>query len=129
MKHKIIDHYRKKSRTAKYFEEPGVDEKSDDYSENGYWKIDNAPADWGDQPEDALHQKEFMLILRDCLQALPEKIAAAFSLREMEGIESNDICKELDITSSNLWVMLHRARHQLRRCLEINWFSEAESVA
>lgn len=122
LKHKIIDHYRKKSRTAKYFQEPPVDDFSN-FDENGYWKIDNAPADWGDHPEAMLHQNEFMLILRDCIRALPEKIAAVFTLREMEGIDSKDVCKELDITSSNLWVMLHRARNQLRKCLEVNWFT------
>jgi RNA polymerase sigma-70 factor (ECF subfamily) len=123
LKHKIIDFYRKKSRTAKYFQEPDPDESATNYDENGYWKMENAPADWGSQPEEALHQNEFILILRECIKALPKKIAAVFTLREMEGIESNDVCKELDITSSNLWVMLHRARNQLRTCLELNWFA------
>ncbi len=123
LKHKIIDYYRKKSRTAKYFQDPGVNEGADDYDDNGYWRLEHAPADWGNHPEDVLHQKEFMLILRECISALPEKIAAVFTLREMEEIDSKDICKELDITSSNLWVILHRARNQLRKCLEINWFA------
>ncbi len=127
LKHKIIDHYRKKSRHAKYFDDPGVDDSFGDFEKNGFWKLDNAPAEWGDRPEDALHQKEFLQILRECITHLPEKIAAVFTLREMEGVESNDICKELGITSSNLWVMLHRARRQLRKCLEINWFGSIET--
>ena len=119
LKHKIIDHYRKQGRQAKYFESPDV---SKDFQENGFWKMDQAPGDWGEHPEEQLQQKEFILILRECLNALPKKIAAVFTLREMEGLDSTSICKELDITSSNLWVMLHRARHQLRKCLDINWF-------
>jgi RNA polymerase sigma-70 factor (ECF subfamily) len=125
LKHKIIDFYRKKSRTAKYFHDPGMDTTSD-YAENGYWKMEHAPADWGHHPEDILHQNEFLLILRECIGALPEKIASVFTLRELEGIASKEICKELNITPSNLWVILHRARHQLRRCLDVNWF-EAEN--
>ncbi len=119
LKHKIIDHYRKQGRQAKYFESPGV---SEDFQENGFWKLDQAPGDWGEHPEEQLQQKEFILILRECLKALPKKIAAVFTLKEMEGLDSKSICKELDITSSNLWVMLHRARHQLRKCLDMNWF-------
>ena len=91
--------------------------------------MDNAPAEWDTHPDTALSQKEFMQILRECIKALPQKIAAVFTLREMEGVESRDICKELDITASNLWVMLHRARNQLRRCLEVNWFTaETEAI-
>ena len=126
IKHKIIDYYRKKSRQAKYFEEPSDVESSDDYEDNGFWKLENAPADWGDRPEEALQQKEFLLILEECLSNLPEKIASVFTLRELEGIESKNICKELSITASNLWVMLHRARQQLRKCLELNWFSSTK---
>ncbi len=123
LKHKIIDYYRKKSRTAQYVVEPGEEDWSNDYDDKGYWTMENAPADWGVHPEEAAHQNEFLLILHECIKALPKKIAAVFTLREMEGIESNDICKELNISSSNLWVMLHRARNQLRKCLEINWFT------
>lgn len=122
LKHKIIDFYRKQGRRSKYFESPGVDDSSEDFQENGFWKLDNAPGDWGEHPEEELHQKEFIEILRACLKALPKKIAAVFTLREMEGMDSKSICKELEITSSNLWVMLHRARHQLRKCLDVNWF-------
>jgi len=126
LKHKIIDHYRKKSRKAKYFQEPTADDSSSDFGENGFWKLENAPADWGGSPEEALHQKEFLHILKECLTFLPDKIATVFALREMEGLESNYICKELDISASNLWVMLHRARKQLRKCLETNWFGSTE---
>ena len=122
LKHKIIDFYRKQGRRSKYFESPGVDDSSEDFQENGFWKLDNAPGEWGEHPEEELHQKEFIEILRACLKALPRKIAAVFTLREMEGMDSKSICKELEITSSNLWVMLHRARHQLRKCLDVNWF-------
>lgn len=123
LQHKIIDFYRKKSRTAKYFSEPIAVDDSTDYNEKGYWKMENAPADWGDHPEEAAEQNEFLLILHECIKALPKKIAAVFTLREMEDIDSKAICKELNITSSNLWVMMHRARNQLRKCLEINWFA------
>ena len=129
LKHKIIDHYRKKSRKAKYFDEPSGTASDDDFENNGFWKLENAPADWGASPEEALQQKEFMHVLADCLAHLPERIAAVFTLREMEDVESRRICKELNISASNLWVMLHRARQKLRKCLELNWFSSAAQDA
>lgn len=127
LKNKIIDHYRKTSRR----QEVDIDETFEtDYREQGMmkgaWKIQAAPSDWGEHPEKDLERKEFMVVLRDCLQLLPERISIVFSMREIDGEASDIICKELDISPSNLWVMLHRARTQLRKCLEMNWFGSRE---
>jgi RNA polymerase sigma-70 factor (ECF subfamily) len=69
-----------------------------------------------------MHRAEFWQVMRDCLSKLPEKIRAVFTMREMDGVPSKDICAVLSITDSNLWVMPHRARMALRECLEMNWF-------
>ena len=57
---------------------------------------------------------------------LPERIATVFMMREMDEIESKEICATLSICDSNLWVMLHRARMALRECLATNWFENPE---
>ncbi|MDZ7724436.1 MAG: sigma-70 family RNA polymerase sigma factor [candidate division KSB1 bacterium] len=121
LKHKIIDHYRKQSRRSDLFSDDAAPEEKD-YQEDGFWNMQRAPSDWGSQPEEELQRQEFMAVLRRCMEQLPKTFAAVFSLRELEGLSSKAICKELDITSSNLWVLLHRARHRLRRCLEDTWF-------
>jgi RNA polymerase sigma-70 factor (ECF subfamily) len=54
---------------------------------------------------------------------LPEKVAQVFLLREIDGVSSEEICKDLSVSPNNLWVMLHRARMGLRRCLEEHWFA------
>ena len=59
---------------------------------------------------------------RNSAGKLPKAIAAVFNFRELDGIESKEICSLLNISENNLWVMLHRARMALRRCLETNWF-------
>ena len=61
-------------------------------------------------------------VLLDCIKELSRIMAQAFVMREMEDISSEEICKLLEISQTNLWVRLHRARLQLRRCLEVNWF-------
>ncbi len=70
------------------------------------------------QPLAQLERDEFWRILRECLQGLPPRQAAAFSLRVLEDMESQEVCQELGISASNLWVMLHRARLQLAACLQ-----------
>ena len=73
-------------------------------------------------PEQILHQKEFRDVFMRCLSELSERLRIAFSLREMEGLGCDEICKVLGVSSSNCWVMLYRARMLLRRCLGVNWF-------
>ena len=63
-----------------------------------------------------------------CLEKLPPNTARVFMLREVMELESDEICKELKITATNLWVILYRARMLLRKCLEQNWFARAETT-
>ena len=65
-----------------------------------------------------------LLRLLHCMSILPEKWRAVFSLRVVDELDTETVCKELDITSSNLWVILHRAKLQLRECVERNWFTD-----
>ena len=58
-----------------------------------------------------------------CLEKLPPNTARVFMMREVMELETDEICKELTITSNNLWVILYRARMSLRECLEQNWFA------
>jgi RNA polymerase sigma-70 factor (TIGR02943 family) len=119
LKHKIIDHYRSSQRK----DEINISPPEDAFQENGFWDLQKAPRDWGDHPEKAIEQQEFQKILQLCFSYLPERMAQILSMRSFDGVESDKICKILNISLSNLWVLLHRARAQLRRCLEENWFS------
>lgn len=126
LKRKIIDHYRKSGRFATLnFSETIATGSADFFPDGemkGRWKSASAPGEWGENPEKIFENREFSQILNDCLGRLPDRLGAVFTLRELENLSSETICKELEITSSNLWVMLYRARSILRRCLEVNWF-------
>jgi RNA polymerase sigma-70 factor (ECF subfamily) len=74
-----------------------------------------------DIPHDALEQKQFLVILQQCMDKLPSKLAALFLMRDIHETDNEEICKELSITSTNAWVMLYRARMGIRKCLEIHW--------
>lgn len=132
LKHKIIDHFRKSSREVGLSEEE-ADMSSYDYlfREEGIWKghwtAEARPVEWGDSPEKALENAEFRETLTHCLGELPERVANCFTLREMDGLDSSEICDILGISSNNFWVMMHRARLHLRRCIDFNWFRKTEN--
>ena len=121
LKHKILDHFRKKQR-EKSPHDLGVqqDNVQQFFDEKGHWK--EGPSKWDTNPKKLLEQKEFLRILHTCLEELSSRVAKTFVLREIEGLNTDEICKVLNISATNYWVILHRARMLLRRCLELNWF-------
>lgn len=120
LKHKIVDLIRKESRETVAEETDAIEEPADQFFDRkGHWRV--APADWKIHPGKVLEQKEFMNVLSGCLGHLPDKLRRLFVLRELEELETEEICGKLGISSSNLWVMLYRARMKLRGCLSENW--------
>ena len=132
LKHKIIDHFRKSSREVEL-----TDEEADmsayehmfqpDGPGIGHWTAIAKPVAWNDTPERVLEHAEFRVTLTNCLGKLPDRIANVFTLRELDGYESDEICEFLNISPNNLWVMMHRARLHLRRCIDLNWFKKVSN--
>jgi len=118
LKHKIVDTIRRTSREAPFASDEEFEALFD---ERGHWI--EMPQAWAD-PDASFEQKEFFAVLEDCLARLPAKTSQAFMLREHMGLETTDICKELSVTPTHVWVLLHRARLALRMCLEMNWFGK-----
>ncbi len=120
LKHKIIDIIRKKYREP-VFEDNILDTQAMHacFDDKGKWK--NGSEKWASNPELLLEQKAFLNIVKKCLQALPKRPARALTLRELEGETTKAICKLLNITTANCWVILHRARFLMRKCIETNW--------
>ena len=127
LKHKIIDLVRRQSR-----EQPLVQREDDERSEadvvdalfraDGHWQ--SFPAAWGD-PDKALENARFWEAFELCAGNMPAKMARVFMMREVMELSTEEICKELGITATNCWVMLHRARLSLRECFETKWFGRA----
>ena len=126
LKNKIYDHYRKASRETTFSDLQFYDEEEQErFVSNGMgqggWIHELGPQEWQKAGE-GLDQEIFWRTYRDFAAKLPEKVAAVFNLREVDGLSGKEVCALLNVTESNLWVMLHRARMALRQCLEINWF-------
>ena len=132
LKHKIVDLIRKKVRepTLINVDEPmefSQDEVSGSmFDDTGHWVT--PCQDWGN-PDKVLEQKRFWEVLTACLKRLPPQLAMLYSLREISGMDTEEICKELNITSTNSWVMLHRARLGLKQCFELNWLGDVKGGA
>jgi RNA polymerase sigma-70 factor (ECF subfamily) len=116
LKHKIVDHFRK-NRVDVVSSDASPGSESAEHAHSGVL----SPS-WNESPSKLVENREFWAVLRGCLGDLPEAQRRAFSMREFDGLPGDEISKVLDVTPTNLWVMLHRARGRLRDCLERKWF-------
>jgi RNA polymerase sigma-70 factor (ECF subfamily) len=128
LKHKIADMLRGRLRMQSIHVHVGESDEEADLTElfdvRGHWDGAEQPASWG-SPTLALEDKQFWKVFELCLDGLPPQQGRAFMMREYVGLEPSEVCAELAISTSNLHVMLHRARLRLRECLESRWFTHA----
>lgn len=121
LKHKVIDQLRRHTREATVLStEDDEDLEESLFDSSGHWR--DRQADWGN-PEQHCGQRQFLQVMDLCIEQLPVMQARVFMMREWLELETPEICKELQITSTNLWVLLHRARLRLRECLQQRWFN------
>ena len=121
LKHKVVDCLRQRSREAVLDEEQGDADELEALSFKPDGHFAEQPLDWG-SPEQKLLSRQFIEILEACTDRLPPTMGRLFLMREWLELSCEEICKELELTSTNLYVQLHRARLRLRECLEIHWF-------
>lgn len=127
LKHKLVDQVRKHSREVQVTTDEDDGQALEDglFDEGGHFR--ETPAEWGD-PQAVVGQNQFIQVLDACVEKLPNQLGRVFLMREWLELETDEICKELSVTPTNLWVMLHRARLRLRECLQINWFGQPAST-
>ncbi len=122
LRHKVLDYFRKSSRERQLKDEwIGLSaDTGAQFDERGRWQV---PVKEWTAPEESLAQAEFWTVLNGCLGKLPEKLRTAFVLRELDGVNSDQLVETLNIsTKNNLWVILSRARQRMRQCLHDQWF-------
>ena len=127
LRFKIVDAIRRKTREpalSALGDEVDLDDLDGFFNADDRDHWDTKPAEWRN-PERDLEERQFMSMLDFCLEKLPPNTARVFMLREVMELESDEICQELKISATNLWVILYRARVLLRQCLEQNWFAGA----
>jgi len=121
LNNKINDHHRAKFKKVVLNESEFVGSKA--FDDNGSWMDAVSPSKWDELEGALLDQQEFRAVLESCLADLPEKWNLALLNKFMEEKTAEEICQELNISPSNYWQMLHRAKVQLRICIQNNWFN------
>ena len=121
LRNKIVEHYRQRSRQRERQKSLSTEE-SLPFDTRGIWNTEVGK--WPQRPDADLQNQEFWAVFEDCLSKVPASTASAFVLRVVDGTSTENVCKTLGITATNLAVRLHRARLLLRNCLGRNWFGE-----
>ena len=130
LKHKVVDTLRANLREPNVADMRGATEGDDPevdlidaigFKQDGHFT--DKPAHWGN-PDQDLSQRQFMAVMDACISKLPPVQGRLFLMREWLELDAEEVCKTLNITSTNLYVQLHRARLKLRECLQLNWFGQ-----
>ncbi|HVW94822.1 MAG TPA: sigma-70 family RNA polymerase sigma factor [Mucilaginibacter sp.] len=123
LKNKIIDVYRKKSSGLKAGGVKEAEQEQDSFFDpnDGHWMEAGGPKEFGIEDKDALESKEFERILKKCLEKLPALWMSVFTMKHIDEEPTETICSELKVSASNFWVIIHRAKVNLRACLQKNW--------
>jgi RNA polymerase sigma-70 factor (ECF subfamily) len=122
LKHKIVDVYRKKSKLVFTGVEEAEREQQDYFDQaDGHWLPAFAPQPFGIDQADVLVNKEFNQILKNCMKKLPPMWLSVFTMKHVDDEATEKICSELKVSAANFWVIIHRAKVNLRACLQKNW--------
>ena len=119
LKHKLTDHFRKSHTQLATIQQVHNDQAF--FDEQDHWRKGMYPKQWSVDFSNTAETKEFYKVFRSCGKKLKELQNAVFVMKYVDGLESEEICKELSLSPSNYWVLIHRAKVQLRACLEKNW--------
>ena len=127
LKRKIVDFIRRREKHNKVNPyEDELDPTTQLFDDKGNWRRDAIP--WSQRPEARAESQELWEVVQNCLTHLPSTQADVFVLSVMDQMDSEEICKQLGITPSNLWVRLHRARLGLAKCVSSQWDVEIEAA-
>lgn len=128
LNNKIKDYHRKRFQSPIVNEE-GHSERAENilfdtlFDSNDQWRKEQRPYEWPLREENILDNIEFNKVLQDCMEKLPKPWFSAVHLKYLEERKGGLICQELNISPTNFWQILHRAKLQLRKCIELNWFT------
>lgn len=118
LNHKIADHFRKAYRQGEK-ESFSLDRY---FEKNGHWSLPGAPQAWPENESNLLDDPAFHSALDQCREKLPQHWNFAVRMKYLDEKSPEEICRELEISASNYWQIIHRAKLQLRKCLETSWF-------
>jgi RNA polymerase sigma-70 factor (ECF subfamily) len=124
LKSRISDHFRKPANKLLIAQVREEHNDNSFFDEEEHWRRGMYPQQWNANHAQALEQKEFYTVFDGCGKKLKAIQNTVFVMKYVDGMDSEEICKELNISAANYWVLVHRAKVQLRACLEKNWLKK-----
>lgn len=126
LKNKIADYFRQRFRQTAFVDLSNHNDgiPGEYFDQFGDWDQRYRPSSWQDEPEHLLDNVHFNKVFRQCMDELPPRWQVAVNSKYIDDRDSNEICQELEVSPSNYWQILHRAKLQLRYCLEQLWFKQ-----
>lgn len=124
LKNKIKDHFRKACNKVNIESLQAEHNDQSYFDEYDHWRNGVYPKDWNVDLSNTAERKDFLSIFKGCCGKLKQIQSAVFVMKYIDGLDSDQICKDTGLSSSNYWVILHRAKVQLRACLEKNWMAK-----
>jgi RNA polymerase sigma-70 factor (ECF subfamily) len=121
LRNKISDYYRKKSRDN--ISDKELDDQSFSFNSRGSWNKEGMPFVFEDS-EHLLDNPEFTSVFSECIEDLPPLWSSVVKMKYINPVKSKEICKELEITDTNLWQIVHRSKLKLKDCLDGNWIKK-----
>lgn len=121
LNNKIAEHFTKQSKHLSFNVE-NAESLEYYFNEQGHWKKEFAPNEWTESAEHLLDNEDFNAILQSCLGKLPPQWFLCISMKYLEEKNPQKVCQDLNISPTNYWQIIHRAKIQLRHCIEMNWF-------
>ncbi|MDO8549396.1 MAG: sigma-70 family RNA polymerase sigma factor, partial [Ignavibacteria bacterium] len=83
-----------------------------------------SPSDLHQNPESIFMEKETSKYLESAISSLPENYSTVFVMRELEGMNTNEVAEILNISNVNVKIRLHRAKQFLLKYLTANLSKE-----
>ncbi len=118
LRNKISDYYRKKTREN--ISDKEMDDQTLSFNASGSWNKENIPFVF-EETEHLLDNTQFTQVFYDCIDGLPQLWSSVIKMKYVNPTKSKEICKELNITDTNLWQIVHRSKLKLKDCLGTNW--------
>ena len=120
LRNKLVDYYRARMRDRTLGVGHHAAEVDPPFSKSGNWAC--GVEAW-DDPSALITEQEFQQVMRGCINDLPDLCRQAFEFRVMDELESDEACRLLGISATNLAARLYRARMAIRECLSRRWFT------
>lgn len=121
LNNKIIDYYRKSAKKTLPLDDQVLQFTESFFNENGNWKANGLEEAWSHE-SNLLDDPSFNDVMNVCIEDLPPRWRLAVISKYIFDKETLEICQELEISKTNYWQVLHRAKLLLKKCLELNWF-------